>query len=395
MTNAPLAGMRVIDFGRYIAGPYCATLLADLGAEVIRVERRDGGEDRYLGPVTETGEGGLFLGLNRNKKGITLDPMHPQSGEIKRRLIANADLVIANLPLDVLEKMALDYDALRAIKPDIILVMVSAFGPDGPYARRVGFDSVAQAMSGAMGLTGYPGAPVRSVVAFEDYGTALHAAFGAMVALYHKQQTGRGQVVDASLLATGVTFMQALLAERHVTGIRRTQLGNTGFYSAPNDVYQTRDGWIVVHTIGQPIFKRWARLMGREDLLDDPHCASDIARADHHQLINEIMSGWTAQRTTADAIAQLEQARIPCGPIYDLDEVLADPQVQARELLQHVAYPGAAKPVPIANTPVRLSETPGAVRHRAPTLGEHTDEVLRELGFASEEVAAFRAAGVI
>jgi len=392
---APLAGVRVIDFGRYIAGPYCGTLLADMGAEVIRVERRDGGEDRYLGPVTETGEGGLFLGLNRNKKGITLDPMHPQSAEIKQRLITSADLVIANLPLDVLKKMAIDYDSLKAIKPDIILVMISAFGPDGPYANRVGFDSIAQAMSGAMGLTGYPGMPVRSVVAFEDYGTALHAAFGAMIALYEKQKTGRGQVVDASLLATGITFMQALLAERHVTGIKRTQLGNTGFYSAPNDVYQTKDAWIIVHTIGQPLFKRWARLVGREDLLDDRRCATDIARADHHELINAIMSDWASQQTTAEAIQKLEAARIPCGPIYDLDTVLADPHIQARELLKHVEYPGAAKPIPIANTPVRLSETPGAVRHRAPTLGEHTDEMMRELGFSSEEISDFRAAGVI
>ena len=392
---APLAGIRVIDFGRYIAGPYCATLLADMGAEVIRVERRDGGEDRYLGPVTETGEGGLFLGINRNKKGMTLDPMHAQSAEIKQRLIANADVVIANLPLDVLKKMALDYDSLKAIKPDIILVMVSAFGPDGPYANRVGFDSVAQAMSGAMGLTGYPSLPVRSIVAFEDYGTALHAAFGAMVALYEKQKTGRGQLVDASLLATGVTFMQALLAERHVTGIKREQLGNTGFYSAPNDVYQTKDGWIIVHTNGQPLFKRWARLVGREDLIDDPRCATDIARANHHTLINAVMSDWTSQHTTAEAIQHLEAARIPCGPIYDLDSVLTDPHIQARELLKHVEYPGAAKPVPISNTPVRLSETPGAVRHRAPTLGEHTDEVMRELGFSDDQIAAFRATGVI
>src|SRR5207245_2368967 len=150
--KAPLEGIHVVDFGRYIAGPYCAALLADMGAEVIRVERRDGGEDRYVGSVTETGEGGLFLGFNRNKKGITLDPLHAESHEVKRRLIEQADIVIANLPLEVMKKMGIDYESLRAIKEDIILVMVSTFGPDGPYAHRVGFDSVAQAMSGAMGL---------------------------------------------------------------------------------------------------------------------------------------------------------------------------------------------------------------------------------------------------
>jgi crotonobetainyl-CoA:carnitine CoA-transferase CaiB-like acyl-CoA transferase len=272
---------------------------------------------------------------------------------------------------------------LRAIREDIILVMISTFGPDGPYAHRVGFDSVAQAMSGAMGLTGFPGPPVRSVVTFEDYGTGLHAAFGALAALYARQQTGRGQVVDASLLATGVTFMQALLAERHVRGVK------------PNNVYQARDGWIVVQVNGQPMFNRWARLVGRPDLIADPRCKDDLARADHHELINEVMSAWTSTRARQEVIEQLEGARIPCGPIYDLGGVLADPQVQARELLTYVAYPGSTRPVPIANTPVRLSETPGAVRRHAPTLGEHTDEVLQELGFTGTEVAAFRASGVI
>jgi len=393
--SGPLEGIRVIDFGRYIAGPYCAALLADMGAEVIRVERRGGGEDRYLGPITEAGEGGLFLGLNRNKKGITLDPVHEKSDEIKRRLIASSDIVIANLPLDIMRKMEIDYRSLRAIKEDIILVMISTFGPDGPYANRVGFDQVAQAMSGAMSLTGFPGAPVRSIVAFEDFGTALHAAFGAMVALYEKKKTGRGQLVDASLLATGVTFMQTLLAEAYVTGIKRTQMGNTGFYSAPSDVYRTKDGWIVVSIIGQPMFNRWAKLMGREDLIDDPRCADDITRANNYRLINEVMSGWTSERTNKEAIKELEKARIPCGPVYDLDSVFADPQLQARELFKYIDYPGAPRPVPIASTPVRLSETPGQVRRRAPTLGEHTEQVLRGLGFTGEEIAAFRNEGVI
>src|SRR5689334_6386300 len=182
-----LAGIRVIDFGRFIAAPYCAMLFADMGADVIRVERREGGEDRYVGPITENGEGGLFINLNRNKRGITLDPANPVSFEIIRRLIASADIAVVNLPIDVMKKLQLDYDSLCAIKPDIILVMASAFGPDGPYAQRVGFDSVAQAMSGAASLTGFPGAPVRAMVSYADYGTALHAAFGAMVALYDRQ----------------------------------------------------------------------------------------------------------------------------------------------------------------------------------------------------------------
>lgn len=391
----PLAGIRVLDFGRYIAGPYCAALLADMGADVIRIERRDGGEDRNLAPLSDTGDGALFMNMNRNKRGLTLDPSHPQSAEIKRRLLARADVVVANLPVDVLQKLGLDYEALKSIKPDIILTMISAFGSTGPYAKRAGFDSLAQAMSGAMSLTGFPGAPVRSVAAFEDFGTALHAAFGTMVALYERQRTGQGQVVEGALLATGVMFMQSLLAERHVTGVAREQRGNAGFHSAPNDTYRTRDGWIVVHTIGPPMFARWAKLMEREDLSADPRCADDLARGDNYRLITEVMAAWTEARTTAEALQQLEAARLPAGPVYTLPEVLDDPQVQVRELLQYVEYPGSPTAIPLASTPVRLSATPGEVRHRAPLLGEHTAEVLTELGFSGAEIAAFQAAAVV
>src|SRR5215813_7582694 len=199
--SGPLEGIRVVDFGRFIAAPYCAMLLADFGADVIRVERRDGGEDRRLGPVTESGEGGLFLNLNRNKRGITLDIGHPRAKEIIRRLVSGADIVIVNLPLSVMRKLGLDYDALREIKPDIILVMASAFGPDGPYADRLGFDTVAQAMSGAVSLTGFPdNPPVRAMAAYADYGTALHAAVGVLAALYEREKSGQGQLIDVSLL---------------------------------------------------------------------------------------------------------------------------------------------------------------------------------------------------
>lgn len=392
----PLEGIRVIDFGRFIAGPYCAMLLADFGADVIRVERREGGEDRKLGPVTDSGEGGLFLNCNRNKRGITLDLNHTKAPEVIRRLVHSADILVVNLPLAVMKKLGLDYDSLRAVKEDIILVMASAFGPDGPYADRVGFDGVAQAMSGAMSLTGFAGPPVRSIVSWVDYGTALHGAFGAMAALYHKQKTGRGQLVDVSLLATGVTFMTPLLAELKTMGIRRKQLGNTGYYAAPSDVYQTSDGgWIIVPTIGQQMFKRWARVIGREDFVDDPRLRDDISRGNNAGVINEAMSRWCSERTRDQAIAQLESARIPCGPCYDLDEVLADPQVNSRELLEEIEYPGSRKPVPIASTPVRLSETLADRPRRAPTLGEHTDEVLRELGFTADEILALRGQRVI
>ena len=391
-----LQGIRVIDFGRFIAAPYCAMLLADFGADVIRVERREGGEDRFLGPVTESGEGGLFLNLNRNKRGMTLDFANPTSAEITRRLIKGADIVIVNLPIDVMKKINLDYDSLREIKPDIILVMASTFGPDGPYATRVGFDTVAQAMSGAVSLTGFPDSPpVRAMAAYCDFGTALHGAFGAMAALYEREKSGRGQVIDVSLLATAMTMITPLLAERVLTGIERRQQGNASYYSAPSDIYRAKDGWVLTQVIGNPMFRRWARVVGREDLIDDPRCKDDITRGNHYEFIAQVMNEWCARKTRDEAISELEKARIPCGPVYNLDEVLSDPQVKARGLLQELEYPTSRKLIPVSHPALRMSETPAQLRHRAPMLGEHTNDVLRELGFTAEEIEAFRTAGAV
>ena len=393
--SLPLSGIRVIDFGRFIAGPYCAMLLADMGADVIRVDRRQGSEDRFIAAITESGEGGGFLSLNRNKRNLTLDTSKPESAEIIRRLVKGADVVVANLPNNVLKSMRLDYESLKSIKPNIILARISTFGPDGPYANRVGFDTVAQAMSGAMSLTGFAGAPVRDIVPFEDYGTALHTAFGVMVALYHRVQTGEGQIVDGSLLATGITYVQGLLAERSVLGIERKPLGNTSFYAAPSDAYKTKDGWIVVSAVGNDMFARWARLVGREDFIGDPRFASDQLRADNRAEITDAMNAWLSMRTTEQAIAELEKARVPAGPVLDLQQVLDDPQVKARELLRYVDHPGTAKPVPLADTAVRLSATPGGIRTRAAALGEHTDEVLREIGYDDADIVDLRARKVV
>ena len=237
-----LEGIRVLDFGRYIAGPYCAAMLAEHGAEVIRIEKREGSEDRFQAPVAETGEGALFLQINRNKLGLTLDPMVPEGQEIVRKLVATADVVIANLPPQTLAAMKLDYESLKAVKPDIILTTVSAYGNGGPYSDRVGFDGIGQVMSGAVYMTGTEDQPYRAQVPWVDFGTALHCAFGTMAALMARKVTGKGQWVQGALLATAVTFGNALLIEQAVIQANRVPTGNRGQTAAPVDIFRTKDG---------------------------------------------------------------------------------------------------------------------------------------------------------
>jgi len=236
---------------------------------------------------------------------------------------------------------------------------------------------------------------MRSIVPFEDYGTALHMAFGVMTALYHREKTDVGQVVDGSLLATGITFMQGILAERQVLGIERRQLGNTSFYAAPADAYRTKDGWIMVSVVGAEMFARWARLVGREDFITDPRFANDQSRADNHEPISATMNAWLASRSSAQAISDLESARIPAGPVLDPGQVLEDPQVKARGLLQDVGFPGTPIPVPLASPAIGMSSTPPKIRHRAPMVGEHTEEVLRELGYSAEEIQKLKQAKIV
>ncbi|HEU4379474.1 MAG TPA: CoA transferase, partial [Hyphomicrobiaceae bacterium] len=247
-----LEGIRVLDFGRYIAGPYCAALLAEQGAEVIRIEKRQGSEDRYQAPVAATGEGALFLQMNRNKLGLTLDPMLPEGQEVVRRLVATADVVVANLPPQTLEAMKLDYASLKAVKPDVILTTVTAYGRGGPYSERVGFDGIGQVMSGAVYMTGTEDQPYRAQVPWVDFGTALHCAFGTMAALMARKVTGKGQWVEGALLATAVTLGNALLIEQAVIAPNRVPTGNRGQTAAPVDIFRTKDGWILAQVIGDP-----------------------------------------------------------------------------------------------------------------------------------------------
>ncbi len=389
-----LDGIRVLDFGRHIAGPWCAALLGDLGAEVIRIEKLEGSEDRWLLPVADGGDGALYLTINRNKLGLALDPLAARGREVVRRLVATADVVVANLPPQTLSQMGLDYASLRAIKPDVILTRLSAFGP-GPYAERVGFDGIGQAMSGAMYLSGTGEPPMKSYVPFVDYTTANLAAFGTLAALLHRRQTGRGQEVEGSLLASALLVAGSALIEQALAQPNRVATGNRSQLAGPSDVFRTRDGWLLVQIVGDPIFRRWARLLGEDSWLSDPRFDDDTARGRHGELLSARMAEWCEKRSSAEALAELARARIPAGPVYSPQQALDDPHVRASGLLTPVEFPGLQKPAPINATPVRLSETPGTIRRRAPLLGEHTDEILGQLGYAPGEVAELRAEGVV
>lgn len=393
-----LSGVRVLDFGRYIAGPYCAALLAEFGAEVIRIEKRSGGEDRYTSPVVPEAEGALFMQVNRNKRGMTLDPMKPGAAEVVQRLVSSADVVVANLPPQTLSAMKLDYESLKAINPSVILTLCTAYGRGGPYSERVGFDGVGQAMSGAVYMTseGEGQTPYRFQAAWVDFTTALHCAYGTVLALMSRAQTGAGQVVEGSLLASALSVTNALLIEQSILGIDRKPTGNRGQTSAPVHIFQTRDGWILVQVVGQPLFRRWAELMGEaETWLSDPRFKDDISRGQNAEAISARMRAWCAERSTEEALAILGKAMIPAGPVLKPQQTLDDPHVRAIEFFRPVDFPGLSKPAPVAPAAVQLSGTPGEIAHRAPLLGEHTDEVLRELGFAAGEIDDLRRQNVI
>ena len=371
-----LSGVRVLDFGRYIAGPYCGAILAEYGAEVIRVEKRGGSEDRFVSPLGGDSEGALFTQMNRNKLSITVDPTSPEGREVVRRLVATADVVIANLPPSTLIAMGLDHDSLKTVRPDIILASSSAYGDEGPLREQVGFDGIAQAMSGAIYLTGDPGQPFRTPVAWVDFGTALHSALGIVLALMARGASGEGQVVRTSLLATALAFMSPTLIEQAVLECDREPNGNRSYGSAPTDIFRTSDGWVLTQVIGQPLFRRWAELMGESAWLEDPRFATDQLRGDNARQISARMSAWCAERTSAEAL-------------------LDDPHIRQMGMIAEVSPSGAAASTPAFRIPALLSETPGTIERGPPRVGEHTDQILSALGYSAAELEALRQAKAI
>jgi len=381
-----LEGVKVLDFGRYIAGPFCGALLADYGAEVIRIERVNGSEDRYVTPVTEDGQGAMFLQLNRNKLGLTLNPTKEKGKEIIKKLVERSDIVIANLPEQTLKSMSLDYERLKVINPGIILTSNTAFGTSGPYAERVGFDGVAQAMSGAMDMTGDPVQPTKAYAPYVDFCSASLAAFGTILAYLEKLKTGRGQRVQTSLLQTALTTTNNLLIEQELLDINRIASMNRAQTSGPSDTFQTKDGWILVQTVGQPLFERWVNLMGEEEWLDDERFKDDLSRGDNGHLISERMSEWCAERTSKEAIDELEKSRIPVGEVLRAQETLKERHIVEKGSFVKLSYPTLKEEYSVVGPAIELSENPGKIKHRSPELGEHNQQILMELGYTQEEI---------
>ncbi len=388
-----LARFRLLDFTRVRAGPACVRQFADFGADVIKIESPPG-----LDP-NET-MGGPRLGpdmqnLHRNKRSMTLNLKAPESREVLERLVKSADVAVENYRPDVKQRLGLDYASLARINPRIILASVSGFGQDGPYAKRPGFDQIAQGMSGLMSVTGFPGkGPVRTGAAIADVTAGLFAALGILTALLEREQSGKGQWVQSSLLQAGVALLDFQAARYLMKGEVAPQVGNDHPTSMPTSAYQTRDGHINVAASGDGMWQRLCQAIGREDLLQRADFATQEGRAEHRAALNAELNRALATRTGAEWIEILNRAGVPCGPIYTMDQVFADPQVQHLGIAAPVKHPSLGD-IRILNQAARLSRTPAEIVTATPEIGEHTDEVLAEIGYGADDIARLKKQRVV
>ena len=391
-----LAGVKVLDLTQIMAGPYCAMTLGDMGADVVKVEKPNGGDDaRRMGPPFINGESAAFLGINRNKRSIVVDIRTDDGREIVQNLARRSDILLQNFRPGSLERMGLGYEQVREINPAIVYCTISGFGSTGPYARRGGFDLVAQGMSGLMSVTGHPGAPPAKVgVPICDLNAGAFAAIGVLTAYINRLRTGAGQHVDTSLLEGGIAYTFWESAMHFATGETPQPKGSAHRLTAPYQAFETADGHINVGAANQANWERLCAAIGRDDLATDPRFANPSDRMDNLDALAATLEDTFARETSDHWLTALDAAGVPAGPIYSLDEVYADPQVRARDMVVETEHPVAGR-VRNIGIPIKLSETPGAFRRPAPTLGQHTDEVLRELGVSDGRVAELRAAGVV
>ncbi len=397
--TGPLKGLRVFDLTRVLAGPTCVQMLADLGADVVKIERPGAGDDtRGFAPpfMPGTKESAYFVGVNRNKRSVTLDIAKPEGQDIARRLIADSDILVENFKVGALDKYGLGYQQLHASFPRLIYCSITGFGQTGPYAPRPGYDSLIQAMGGVMSLTGEPdGLPQKVGVPVADLFAGLYGCIGVLAALRHRDATGHGQQIDIGMLDTHVAWLANQGMNYLATGENPVRLGNQHPNIVPYQVFPTEDGYVVLSVGNDPTFKRFCEAFGLTRLLDDPRFSTNAARVQNRQLVTDTLAPVLCQHPTAWWVERLEALKIGCGPINKLSEVFADPQVQARGTVMEMAH-GSGQTVKVIANPVRLSATPADYRLPPPLLGEHTEEVLGQLlGLDDAAIAGLREKGVI
>ena len=385
----PLAHIRVVDLARARSGPTAVRQLADMGAQVVRVEAREATEG------DSTALGFDFLNLHRNKRALTLDLKHPRGLEVLRRLAAQADVVVENFRPDVKRRLGIDYEALAALNPRLVYGSISGFGQTGPYAERPGYDQIAQGMGGLMSITGLPGqGPVRVGIPVADLAAGLYLAQGILVALLERERSGRGQWVHTSLLQAMVTMLDFQAARWLIDGEIPPQAGNDHPTGIPTGVFTTADGHINVAASGQAMYRRLCAAIGAPELVDDPRFRTLADRSTHRAAMNAALDRVFATKPSAEWIEALNRAGVPSGPILDVREVFEDPQVRHLGLAQPVRHPTHGE-IQVQGLPTALSRTPGAVRLPAPGHGEHTDAILAELGYTPAEIAELRRVGAV
>ncbi|MBN9437175.1 CoA transferase [Bosea sp. (in: a-proteobacteria)] len=392
----PLSGMKVLDLSQIMAGPYCTMVLADLGAEVIKVEKPVTGDDsREMGPYVN-GESSCFAHINRNKQGVSLNLKDPETREILYDMVRWADVVVENYRVGVTKSLGVDYETLSAINPRLIYCSISGYGQTGPYSRKGGFDLVAQGLTGIMSMTGEPGGrPLKSGIAIYDVGAGLTAAYSIMAAYVHQIRSGEGQQIDISLAECGLPWFVWEAAAYFAEGTVAQPTGSRHRVSAPYQALRTGDGFIVIGAANQRTWEKLCRdVIGRPDLIDDPRFLTNMDRMTNIEALEPLLEEAFASADAATWIARCEAASVPCGPINDFGDAMNDPHYLARGMVEQIEHPklGAMKMIGI---PTKFSKTPGAIRKAAPLLGEDTDLVLRNFGVPEDQIASLRARGAV